>query len=117
MTFKPEIQKRIFRAIPGLENVEIYQHGYGVQYDFVNPKQLKKSLETTKIEGMFLAGQINGTTGYEEAAAQGVVAGINAAARAQREEPMEVQRTEAYIGKGSEDFKNLWKFLIFNVFP
>ncbi|CAO4364233.1 unnamed protein product [Caenorhabditis nigoni] len=107
MTFKPEVQLQIFRAIPGLEDVEIFQPGYGVQYDFVNPKQLKKSLETQKVEGMFLAGQINGTTGYEEAAAQGVIAGINASARARQQPAMEVSRTEAYIGVLIDDLTSL----------
>ncbi|PIC44098.1 hypothetical protein B9Z55_004585 [Caenorhabditis nigoni] len=107
MTFKPEVQLQIFRAIPGLEDVEIFQPGYGVQYDFVNPKQLKKSLETQKVEGMFLAGQINGTTGYEEAAAQGVIAGINASARARKEPAMEISRTEAYIGVLIDDLTSL----------
>ncbi|CAI5441460.1 unnamed protein product [Caenorhabditis angaria] len=107
MTFKPEVQKQLLRTIPGLEKVEFFQPGYGVQYDFVNPKQLRKTLETRKIEGIFLAGQINGTTGYEEAAAQGVIAGINAAARSQSEKPITISRTEGYIGVLIDDLTSL----------
>ena len=73
MTFQPEVQLEIMRCIPGLEKVELAQTGYGVEYDFVNPQQLKPSLETKLVRGLFFAGQINGTTGYEEAAAQGMV--------------------------------------------
>lgn len=71
MTFQPEVQLQIMRAIPGLENVEITEAGYGVEYDFVNPQQLHPSLETKVVKRLLFAGQINGTTGYEEAAAQG----------------------------------------------
>ncbi|KIH43697.1 tRNA uridine 5-carboxymethylaminomethyl modification enzyme GidA, partial [Ancylostoma duodenale] len=102
MTFSPEIQLKIMRAINGLE-----RPGYGVQYDFVDPKQLHPTLETKKLKGLFLAGQINGTTGYEEAAAQGVIAGINAAARARNEEGMVIRRSQAYIAVLIDDLTSL----------
>ncbi|VDK28854.1 unnamed protein product, partial [Anisakis simplex] len=98
MTFEPHVQLEIMRAIPGLERVEITQAGYGVEYDFVNPQQLKPNLETKLVKGLLLAGQINGTTGYEEAAAQGVVAGINASALSRNQECLKIDRTEGYIG-------------------
>lgn len=107
MTFADEIQLSIMRAIPGLENCEIAQAGYGVHYDFVNPQQLHTSLETKLIKGLFLAGQINGTTGYEEAAAQGLLAGLNASLHSQKRDPMTLDRSQAYLGVLVDDLTSL----------
>jgi len=92
-----DIQIRMLRSIQGLEEVEIVRPGYAIEYDFVDPTELKSSLETKKMRGLFHAGQINGTSGYEEAAAQGLIAGINASLYVQGEEPLILQRSDAYI--------------------
>lgn len=93
-----QIQYNALRKIKGLENVKIFRPGYAIEYDYYPPTQLYSTLETKKIEGLFFAGQINGTTGYEEAAAQGIVAGINAHQKVQEKEPFILKRDEAYIG-------------------
>jgi tRNA uridine 5-carboxymethylaminomethyl modification enzyme len=93
-----EVQTQMYRTIPGLEEVEIMRPAYAIEYDFAPPTQIRHSLETKRIAGLFFAGQINGTSGYEEAAAQGMMAGINAALRAQKRQPLILSRAEAYIG-------------------
>jgi len=93
-----DVQEDFIHSIPGLERAKIVRFGYAIEYDFIQPTNLKHSLETKEIEGLFFAGQINGTTGYEEAAAQGIMAGINAALKVDGKEPIIFRRDEAYIG-------------------
>lgn len=93
-----DIQVKALRSVPGFESVRFFRPGYAVEYDFFHPTQLHHSLETKAIQGLFFAGQINGTTGYEEAAAQGIMAGINAARSTWNMEPVTLKRNEAYIG-------------------
>jgi len=99
----PDVQERFLRTLPGLERVEIIRPGYAVEYDFVQPTQIYASLETKLVRGLYLAGQINGTSGYEEAAAQGLMAGINAARGVFGEEPIILSRSRAYIGVMIDD--------------
>ncbi len=93
-----EVQIEALRAIPGFEKAEIYRSGYAIEYDFFDPTELHHSLESKKIANLYFAGQVNGTTGYEEAAGQGLVAGINASLKCERKEPFVMKRDESYIG-------------------
>jgi len=93
-----DVQFKALRSVVGFENVKFFRPGYAIEYDYFPPTQLKHTLETKLVEGLYFAGQINGTTGYEEAASQGLMAGINAALKVQEKEPMILKRDEAYIG-------------------
>ncbi|MEM6395233.1 MAG: tRNA uridine-5-carboxymethylaminomethyl(34) synthesis enzyme MnmG [Bacteroidota bacterium] len=101
-----DVQYKALRKIEGFENAKMFRPGYAIEYDFFPPTQLKASLETRLVENLFFAGQINGTTGYEEAGSQGLVAGINAARRVQEEDPLVLKRSEAYIGVLIDDLVN-----------
>jgi len=103
MSLPADVQREIVRSLPGLEEAEVIRPGYAVEYDFVQPTELTSGLETRRVQGLFFAGQVNGTSGYEEAAAQGLVAGANAASRVRREAAFILARHEAYIGVMVDD--------------
>ncbi|XP_013360329.1 PREDICTED: protein MTO1 homolog, mitochondrial [Chinchilla lanigera] len=107
VTLPAELQEKMISCIRGLEKARMVQPGYGVQYDYLDPRQIAPSLETRLVQRLFFAGQINGTTGYEEAAAQGVVAGVNASLRVRRRPPFVVSRTEGYVGVLIDDLTTL----------
>ncbi len=102
-----DVQVQIIRSMTGFEHAHIVRPGYAIEYDYFDPRDLKSNMENKHLQNLFFAGQINGTTGYEEAAAQGLLAGINAALRAQDKEPWSPRRDQAYLGVMMDDLSTL----------
>lgn len=115
-SYPAEYQQKIVNTIEGLENAHIMRYGYAVEYDIVDPSELDYTLETRKVKGLFLAGQVNGTSGYEEAAAQGIIAGINAALKVKGEKPLILDRETSYIGTMIDDLINKELFEPYRMF-
>ncbi len=115
-SYPAEYQQKIVNTIEGLENAHIMRYGYAVEYDIVDPSELDYTLETRKVKGLFLAGQVNGTSGYEEAAAQGIIAGINATLKVKGEEPLILDRETSYIGTMIDDLINKELFEPYRMF-
>lgn len=117
MSMPYEFQLEVLRTIPGLENVEIIRPAYVIDYDYIIPTQLKINYESKLIEGLFIAGQPNGTTGYDEAAGQGIIAGINAALKVKQKEPFILKRSDAYLGVMTDDIINKELFEPYRITP
>jgi len=117
MSMPYDMQLEVLRTIPGLENIEIIRPAYVIDYDYIIPTQLNLNYETKLVEGLFIAGQPNGTTGYDEAAGQGLLAGINAALKVQGKPPFILKRSDAYLGVMTDDILTKELFEPYRITP